>query len=74
MLLKPFTSNDLYHAIRDAITCATDLTALAEAEIVRAHAGLSKLAAAIEASRTMRVQMMDLIAVARELRRVKWPD
>ncbi len=74
MLLKPFTSDDLYHAIRDAITRATDLTALAEAEIVRAHAGLSKLAAAIEASRTMRVQMMDLIAAARELRRVKWPD
>ena len=42
VLLKPFTPEDLYHAVRDAISRATDLAALAEAEIVRAHAGLSK--------------------------------
>ncbi len=69
VLLKPFTSDDLYHAVRDAITRATDLAAIAEAEIVRAHAGLSKFAAAIEASRTMRVQTVDLVVAARELRR-----
>jgi two-component system response regulator MprA len=70
VLLKPFTPDDLYHAVRDAITRATDLAAVAEAEIVQAHAGLSKLAAAIEASRTMRVQTLDLVVAARELRRV----
>lgn len=55
--------------MRDAITRATDLAAVAEAEIVRAHAGLSKLALALEASRTMRVQTIDLVVAARELRR-----
>ena len=40
VLLKPFTPDDLYHAVRDAISRAADLTALAELEIVRAHAGL----------------------------------
>lgn len=69
VLLKPFTADDLYHAVRDAITRATDLAAVAEAEIVRAHAGLSKLALALEASRTMRVQTLDLVVAARELRR-----
>jgi DNA-binding response OmpR family regulator len=69
VLLKPFTPDDLYHAVRDAITRATDLSALAETEIVRAHAGLSKLALALEASRTMRVQTIDLVIAARELRR-----
>ena len=69
VLLKPFTSDDLYHAVRDAITRATDLAAVAEAEIVRAHAGLSRLALALEASRTMRVQTLDLVVAARELRR-----
>ncbi len=69
VLLKPFTADDLYHAVRDAITRATDLAAIAEAEIVRAHAGLSKLALALEASRTMRVQTLDLVVAARELRR-----
>ena len=69
VLLKPFTADDLYHAVRDAITRATDLTAVAETEIVRAHAGLSKLALALEASRTMRVQTVDLVIAARELRR-----
>jgi two-component system response regulator MprA len=69
VLLKPFTADDLYHAVRDTITRATDLAAVAEAEIVRAHAGLSKLALALEASRTMRVQTIDLVIAARELRR-----
>jgi DNA-binding response OmpR family regulator len=70
VMLKPFTADDLYHAVRDAITRSTDLAAVAEAEIVRAHAGLSKHALAIEASRTMRVQTLDLVVAARELRRV----
>jgi hypothetical protein len=52
-----------------ALLRATDLAAVAEAEIVRAHAGLSKLALALEASRTMRVQTLDLVVAARELRR-----
>jgi DNA-binding response OmpR family regulator len=69
VLLKPFTADDLNHAVRDAITRATDLAAIAEAEIVRAHAGLSKLALALETSRTMRVQTIDLVVAARELRR-----
>ncbi len=74
VLLKPFTPDDLYHAVRDAITRATDLVTIAEAEIVRAHAGLSKLAYAIEASRTMRVEMLDLVVAARELRRAVGPS
>jgi hypothetical protein len=65
-MLKPFTSEDLYHAVRDAISRATDLAAIAEAEIVRAHAGLSKLALALEA---IRIQTVDLVVTARELRR-----
>ena len=69
VLLKPFTPDDLYHAVRDAISRSTDLAAIAEAEIVRAHAGLSQLALALEASRTMRVQTLDLVVAARELRR-----
>jgi DNA-binding response OmpR family regulator len=69
VILKPFTAEDVYHAVRDAITRATDLAALAESEIVRAHAGLSKLALAIEESRTARVQLVDLVIAARELRR-----
>ena len=69
VLLKPFTADDLNHAVRDAITRVTDLAAVAENEIVRAHAGLSKLALALEASRTMRVQTLDLVVAARELRR-----
>ena len=74
VLLKPFTADDLNHAVRDAITRATDLAAIAEAEIVRAHAGLSKLASALVASRTMRVQTVDLVVAARELRRAVGPS
>lgn len=70
VLLKPFSADDLYHAVRDAITRARDLTAIAEADIVRAHTGLSQHALALEASRTMRVQTVDLVVAARELRRV----
>jgi DNA-binding response OmpR family regulator len=69
VMLKPFTGDDLYHAVRDAITRAADLATAAEAEIVRAHAGLSEFALALEASRTMRVQTLDLVVAARELRR-----
>ena len=69
VLLKPFTPDDLYHAVRDAISRAADLTAAAEQEIVRAHAGLSHLASALEASRTSRVHTLDLVVAARELRR-----
>ena len=69
VIRKPFTPEDLYYAVRDAITRAADLAAMAEAEIVRAHAGLSKLALALEASRTTRVQTVDLVIAARELRR-----
>jgi DNA-binding NtrC family response regulator len=71
VMLKPFTAEDLYHAVRDAIIRAADLNAIAEDEIVRAHAGLSRLATALEASRTIRVQMLDLVVAARELRRIK---
>jgi DNA-binding response OmpR family regulator len=71
VMLKPFTADDLYHAVRDVITRAADLTAIAEHEIVVAHAGLSKLARALEASRTRRVQTADLVVAARELRRFK---
>lgn len=71
VMLKPFTADDLYHAIRDAITRHADLAAAAEEEIVQAHAGLSRLARALEASRTVRVHTLDLVVAARELRRVQ---
>jgi hypothetical protein len=71
VMLKPFSADDLYHAVRDAITRTTDLTSVAEADIVRAHAGLSRLAQALEESRTMRVHTLDLVVAARELRRIK---
>lgn len=69
VILKPFTPDDLYHAVRDAITRSKNLAMAAETERVRAHAGLSKLALALEASRTARVQTVDLVIAARELRR-----
>ena len=71
VMLKPFTADDLYHAVRDAITRSTDLTSVAEAEIVLAHAGLSRLARALEDSRTTRVHTLDLVVAARELRRIR---
>jgi hypothetical protein len=70
VLLKPFSPDDLYHAVRDAISRAADLTAAAEEEIVRAHTGLSRLASALDASRTVRVHVLDLVVAARELRRI----
>ena len=73
VMLKPFTAEDLYHAVRDAITRAADLASVAEEELVRAHAGLSKLAMTLEASRTIRVGMLDLVVAARELRRIQRP-
>ena len=69
VMLKPFMAEDLYQAVRNAMTRAADLTAIAEHEIELAHAGLSKLAIQLEASRLMRVTALDLVAVARELRR-----
>jgi len=71
VMLKTFSADDLYHAVRDAITRSTDLTSVAEAEIVLAHAGLSRLAQALEASRTTRVHTLDLVVAARELRRIR---
>ncbi|HEU5041274.1 MAG TPA: hypothetical protein VFT84_10655, partial [Gemmatimonadales bacterium] len=59
----------LYHAVRDALCRSADLTAEAEQELVRAHAGLSRLALALESSRTIRVPALDLVVAARELRR-----
>ena len=73
-MLKPFTPDDLYHAVRDAISRSADLVAAAEHEIVQAHAGLSRLATALEASQTMRVQALDLVVAARELRRIPGPE
>jgi DNA-binding response OmpR family regulator len=74
VMLKPFSADDLYHAIRDAITRSADLTSIAEEEIVRAHAGLSRLAGALDASRTIRVHTLDLVIAARELRRIRDKD
>ena len=71
VMLKPFSAADLYHAVRDAITRSARLIEAAENEIAQAHAGLSEVARALEASRTARVQMLDLVKVARELRRTK---
>lgn len=68
VMLKPFSADDLYHAVCDAITRSTRLMEAAEREITQAHAGLSRVAMALEASRTSRVQMLDLVAAARELR------
>jgi len=74
VMLKPFTTENLYHAVRDAITRSADLVSAAEHEIEQAHAGLSRLATALEASRTMRVQRLDLVIAARELRRIRVSD
>lgn len=74
VMLKPFTAEDLYHAVRDAITRSADLLKAAEHEIVQAHAALGRLGKALEASRTMRVQTLDLVIAARELRRIKGRD
>ncbi|HZN97620.1 MAG TPA: response regulator [Gemmatimonadales bacterium] len=73
VMVKPFNADDLYHAVRDAITRSADLTAIAEDELVLAHAGLSKFARALEASRTIRVHTLDLVVAARELRRLREP-
>jgi DNA-binding response OmpR family regulator len=68
VLVKPFTADALYDAVRQEITRAVDLIAVAEGEIAQVQAGLSKLAAALQESRTARGQGVDLIAAARELR------
>jgi DNA-binding response OmpR family regulator len=69
VMLKPFTAAVLYHAVRDAITRSSNLMAFAEYEIAQAHAELSRMAKALEASRTMHGQALDLVIAARELRR-----
>ena len=71
VMLKPFTAEALYHAVRDAITRSADLVASAEYEIAQAHAGLSRLATALEASRTIRGETLDLVIAARGLRRIE---
>jgi DNA-binding response OmpR family regulator len=71
VMLKPFTAEDLYLAIRDAISRSVDLATAAEKEIIKAHVGLSRLARALEASRTVRVHTLDLAVAARELRRTQ---
>ena len=71
VMLKPFTADDLYLAIRDALSRTLDLATTAEKEIIKAHVGLSKLARALEDSRTVRVHTLDLVVAARELRRIK---
>ena len=73
-MLKPFTSEALYHAVRDTVTRSADLIASAEQEIAQAHAGLSRMAVALEASRTMRGQRLDLVVAAQTLRRMKMPE
>jgi two-component system, OmpR family, response regulator ResD len=70
VLVKPFGADDLYAAIRREITRATDLMTIAEREIAELQAGLSKLAVALQESRTARGQAVDLIIAARELRAV----
>ena len=74
VMLKPFTAGDLCHAVRDAITRSADLIKAAEREIAREHAGLSRLATALEASRTVRGQSLDLVVAAWELRRIEGDD
>jgi len=74
VMLKPFTAEDLYHAVRDALTRSAELILAAEKEIVEAHAGLSRLARALEASRMSRLNTVDLIRAARELRRLNEPS
>jgi DNA-binding NtrC family response regulator len=69
LLQKPFTATELYDAVRNTLSHTADLMALAEAEIARAHTGLSRLAAALEASRPTRKTIQDLVAAARELRK-----
>lgn len=68
VMLKPFTTAALYHAVRDAITRSFNLILSAEQEIAHAHAGLSRMAKALEASRTTRGQTLDLVIAARGLR------
>jgi DNA-binding response OmpR family regulator len=71
VMRKPFTADDLYHAIRDTISRSADLIQAAERELEQAHAGLTKLAAMLEASRSTRLQTVDLVIAARGLRRIK---
>jgi DNA-binding response OmpR family regulator len=73
MLRKPFTVPELCGAVRKTLSHTAHLMALAESEIARTHENLSKVAAALEASRRTRREMLDLVAAARELRRSDRP-
>jgi DNA-binding response OmpR family regulator len=68
VLRKPFSADELYLAIRAELTRASDLTAVAEREIVQAKAGLGQLALTLQESRPARRHSVDLVAAARELR------
>ena len=68
VLYKPVSPEDLFHAVRDAITRAADLVAAAEHEVARAETGLSRRAQVLLESRTIRVRTLDLVIAARELR------
>jgi DNA-binding response OmpR family regulator len=68
LLRKPFSADELYLAIRTELTRASDLTAVAESEIVRANTRLSRLALKLKESRTARWQLVDLVTAARALR------
>jgi len=68
LLRKPFSADELYLAIRAELTRASDLTAVAESEIVQVNAGVSRLALTLQENRNARRQSIDLVAAARELR------
>jgi DNA-binding response OmpR family regulator len=68
VLRKPFSADELYLAIRAELTRASDLTAVAESEIARVNAGVSRLALTLQENRTARRHSVDLVAAARELR------
>jgi len=68
-LWKPFTAPELYDAVRSTLSHTANLMALAKSEIARARAGVSSLAAGLEASRLTREQTLDLVAAARDLRK-----
>jgi DNA-binding response OmpR family regulator len=68
VLRKPFSADELYHAIRAELTRASDLMAVAESEILQANAEWSRLALTLQENRTARRQSVDLLAAARELR------
>lgn len=69
LLWKPFTAAELYDTVRDTLSHAAELRARAESELARTQERRSKLAAAREAGRQTRKEMMDLVAAARGMRK-----